>query len=130
MPRDDTIPSSSRRQKLAITLGLISRDDTISTTSRRQNYVDHFRTNVHEMIQSQPHHEDNSLRITLGLMSRDDTIPLQHHHHCSPFRGRSFQTIPSLSRKYSNFTRDRGLVHTSVLTYWSFIAPFCTISHM
>jgi hypothetical protein len=53
----------------------------------------------------------------------------------SPFQGGSFRTIPSLSRKCSNFTRDRGLVITSatcssVLMYWSFKAPFCTMSRM
>ena len=52
---------------------------------------------------------------------------------CSSLRGKYFQTTPSLSRKYSKFTRDRGLLNTlttcsSILTYWSFIAPFCTIS--
>jgi hypothetical protein len=55
--------------------------------------------------------------------------------HYSPFRGRSLRITPSLSRKCSNFTRDRGLVNTSatyssVLTYWSFMAPLCTISWM
>jgi hypothetical protein len=53
----------------------------------------------------------------------------------SPFQGGSFRTIPSLSRKCSNFTRDRGLVNTSatcssVLMYWSFKAPLCTMSRM
>jgi hypothetical protein len=53
----------------------------------------------------------------------------------SPFQGGSFRTIPSLSRKCSNFTRDRGLVITSatcssVLMYWSFKAPLCTMSQM
>jgi hypothetical protein len=53
----------------------------------------------------------------------------------SPFQGGSFRTIPSLSRKCSNFTRDRGLVITSatcssVLMYWSFKAPLCTMSWM
>jgi hypothetical protein len=53
----------------------------------------------------------------------------------SPFQGRSFRTILSLSRKCSNFTRDRGLVNTSatcssVLMYWSFKAPLCTMSRM
>ena len=76
---------------------------------------------------------DISLRITLGQVSKDDTIPLQHH--CSPFWGRSFRTTPSLSRKYSNFIRDRGFVNTSttfssVLTQWSFMAPFYIISRM
>ena len=78
-------------------------------------------------------HREKFLWITLGLVSRDDTIPLQHH--CSPFRGRPFRTRPSLSRKYSNFTRDRGFVNTSttcssVLTYWRFMAPFCIISRI
>jgi hypothetical protein len=55
--------------------------------------------------------------------------------HYSPFRGRSLRTTPILSRKCSNLTRDRGLVNTSttysfVLTYWSFMAPLCTISMM
>jgi hypothetical protein len=49
---------------------------------------------------------------------------MSHHSNYSPFRGRSFRTIPSLSRKCSNFTQDRGLVNTSatcssMLTYWS-----------
>jgi hypothetical protein len=62
------------------------------------------------------------------------TIKLETQHY-SPFRGRSFRTIPSLSRKCSNFTRDRSLVNTSttcssVLTYWSFMAPLCTMSRM
>jgi hypothetical protein len=53
-----------------------------------------------------------------------------HHNNYSPFR-----TIPSLSRKCSNFTRDRGLVNTSttcssVLMYWNFKAPLCTMSQM
>ena len=79
------------------------------------------------MIQSLFILEDRGHRITLGQVPRDDTIPLQHHH--SPFRGRSFRTTPSLSRKCSNFTRDRGFVNTSatcssILTYWSFMAPF------
>jgi hypothetical protein len=53
----------------------------------------------------------------------------------SPFQGGSFWTIPSLSRKCLNFTRDRGLVITSttcssMLMYWSFKAPLCTMSRM
>jgi hypothetical protein len=53
----------------------------------------------------------------------------------SPFQGGSFRTIPRLSRKCSNFTRDRGLVNTSatcssVLMYWSFKAPLCALSRM
>jgi hypothetical protein len=53
----------------------------------------------------------------------------------SPFQGGSFRTIPILSRKCSNFTRDRGLVNTSTtcssaLMYWSFKAPLCTMSRM
>ena len=53
----------------------------------------------------------------------------------SPFQRGSFRTIPSLSRKCSNFTRDRGLVNTSatcssVLTYRSFKAPLYTMSRM
>ena len=85
------------------------------------------------MIQSLFFLRDISLRITLGQMSRDDTLPLQHHY--SPFRGRSFQTTPSLSRKCSNFTWDRGFVNTSttcssILTYWIFMTPFCIISQM
>jgi hypothetical protein len=52
-----------------------------------------------------------------------------------PFEEGFFRTIPSLSRKCSNFTRDRGLVNTSttcssVLMYWSFKAPLCTMSRM
>ena len=78
------------------------------------------------MIQSLFILEDRGLRITLGQVPRDDTIPLQHHY--SPFRGRSFWTTPSLSRKCSNFTRYRGFVSASskpssstslVCEYWT-----------
>jgi hypothetical protein len=60
---------------------------------------------------------------------------MSHHNNYSPFRGRSFRTIPSLSRNCSNFTRDRGLVNTSAtcsftLMYWSFKAPLSTMSRM
>ena len=64
------------------------------------------------MIQSLFILEDQGHRITFGQMSRDDTIPLQHHY--SPFQGRSFRATPSLSRKCSNFTWDRGFVSTSL----------------
>ena len=71
--------------------------------------------------------------MTLGQVSQDDTIPLQHHY--CPFQGRSFQTTPILSRKCLNFIRQRGFINasatcSSVLTHWSFMAPFCIISHM
>ena len=77
--------------------------------------------------------KDQGHRITLGKVPKDDTIPLQHHYF--PFWERSFRTIPSLSWKCSNFTRDRGFISTSttcssVLTYWSFMAPFYIISRM
>ena len=50
-------------------------------------------------------------------------------HHHSLLRG----TTPSLSLKYPNFTLDNNLVNTSatcsfVAMYWSFTAPFSTIS--
>ena len=69
-----------------------------------------------------------ALRLTTRSEARNKYI-------YSPFQGGSFWTIPSLSRKCSNFTRDRGLVITSatcssVLMYWSFKAPLCTMSRM
>jgi hypothetical protein len=69
--------------------------------------------------------------LALRLTGRSEA----RNHIYSPFQGRSFRTIPSLSRKCSNFTRDRGLVITSatcssVLMYWSFKAPLCTMSRM
>jgi hypothetical protein len=69
-----------------------------------------------------------ALRLTARSEARNKYI-------YSPFQGGSFRTIPSLSRKCSNFTRDRGLVNTSatcssVLMYWSFKAPLCTMSRM
>jgi hypothetical protein len=69
-----------------------------------------------------------ALRLTARSEARNKYI-------CSPFQGGSFRTIPSLSRKCSNFTRDRGLVNTSatcssVLMYWSFKAPLYTMSQM
>jgi hypothetical protein len=47
-----------------------------------------------------------ALRLTARSEERNKYI-------YSPFQGGSFRTIPSLSRKCSNFTRDRGLVNTS-----------------
>ena len=110
-----------------------SKDYAIPLHSRRPRSPDHFtesaqgwynpvtfsRTEVTGsiidrcpgMIQSLFILEDRGLRVTLGQVSRDDTIPLQHHY--SPFRGRSFWTTPSLSRKCLKFTRDRGFVNTS-----------------
>jgi hypothetical protein len=69
-----------------------------------------------------------ALRLTARSEARNKYI-------YSPFQGGSFRTIPSLSRKCSNFTRDRGLVNTSttyssMLMYWSFKAPLCTMSQM
>jgi hypothetical protein len=69
-----------------------------------------------------------SLRLTARSKARNKYI-------YSPFQRGSFWTIPSLSRKCSNFTRDRGSVNTSticssVLMYWSFRAPLCTMSRM
>ena len=129
-----------------------SKDDTILPPSRWLNFTGSVLNRSPRMIQSyhilddwsytgsilnqssrmiQSHHilDDQSLQITLGQVSRDDTIPLQHHY--SPFRGRSFWTIPSLSRKCSNFTRDRGFVSASsskpssstslVCEYWTII---------
>jgi hypothetical protein len=69
-----------------------------------------------------------ALRLTARSKARNKYI-------YSPFQGGSFRTIPSLSRKCSNFTRDRGLVnmsatYSSVLMYWSFKAPLCTMSRM
>jgi hypothetical protein len=69
-----------------------------------------------------------ALRLTARSEARNKYI-------YSPFQGGSFRTIPSLSRKCSNFTRDRGLINTSttcssVLMYWSFKAPLCTMSRM
>jgi hypothetical protein len=69
-----------------------------------------------------------ALRLTARSEARNKYI-------YSPFQGGSFRTIPSLSRKCSNFTRDRGLVNTSttcssMLMYWSFKAPLCTMSRM
>ena len=63
------------------------------------------------MIQSLFILEDQGLRVTFGHVPRYDTIPLQDHY--SPFWGRSFRTIPSLSRKCSNSTRGRGFVGIS-----------------
>ena len=60
-------------QSHRIYFGQMSQDDTIPLHSRGLRSTDH-----------------------LGQVPRDDTIPLQHHY--SPFRGRSFQTTPSLSR--------------------------------
>jgi hypothetical protein len=70
--------------------------------------------------------------LALRLTARSEA---RNRYIYSPFQGGSFQTIPSLSRKCSNFTRDRGLVNTSttcssVLMYWSFEAPLCTMSRM
>jgi hypothetical protein len=78
------------------------------------------------------HHQHEAGITTLGWHIIIMGLASQHY---SPFRGRSLRTTPSLSRKCSNFTRDRGLVNTSttcssVLTYWSFMAPLCTISRM
>jgi hypothetical protein len=70
------------------------------------------------------------LRLTTRSEARNKYIYIY-----SPFQGGSFRTIPSLSRKCSNFTQDRGLVNTSttcssVLMYWSFKAPLYTMSQM
>ena len=85
-----------------ITLEQMFRDDTILLLSRRHKSMDHF----------------------IGQMSRDDTLRLQHH--CSPFWGRSFRTTPSLSRKYSNFTQDRGFVkHQQLVHRYSHTVDLC-----
>jgi hypothetical protein len=78
---------------------------------------------------------NNEVRSMTHLALRLTTRSEARNHIYSPFQGRSFRTIPSLSRKCSNFTRDRGLVITSatcssVLMYWSFRAPLCTMSRM
>jgi hypothetical protein len=70
--------------------------------------------------------------LALCLTTRSEA---RNKYIYSPFQGGSFRTIPILSRKCSNFTRDRGLVNTSatcsfVLMYWSFKAPLCTMSRM
>ena len=113
--------------------GQMSQDDTIPLHSRRPRSPDHFRASSQgwynpitflrtevigsimdrcpKMIQSLFILEGRGLRITLGQVPKDDTIPLQHHY--SPFRGRSFWTTPSLSRKCLNFTRGRGFISTS-----------------
>jgi hypothetical protein len=88
----------------------------------------------------------NTQRLALRLTARSEAMThlalrltarseARNIYIYSPFQGGSFQTIPSLSRKCSNFTRDRGLVNTSatcssVLMYWSFKAPLCTMSQM
>jgi hypothetical protein len=78
---------------------------------------------------------NNWVRSITHLALRLTTRSEARNHIYSPFQGRSFRTIPSLSRKCSNFTRDRGLAITSatcssVLMYWSFKAPLCTMSRM
>jgi hypothetical protein len=89
----------------------------------------------------------NTQRLALRLTARSEAMThlalrlttarseARNIYIYSPFQGGSFRTIPSLSRKCSNFTRDRGLVNTSttcssVLMYWSFKAPLCTMSRM
>jgi hypothetical protein len=74
----------------------------------------------------------NTQRHALRLTARSEA---RNEYIYSPFQGGSFRTIPSLSQKCSNFTRDRGLVNmsatcSSVLMYWSFKAPLCTMSRM
>ena len=93
-----------------ITSRHMPQDDTIPLHSRRSRSLDHFREWCPRMIQSHHVLDDRGHWIYYGQMSRDDTIPLQHHY--SPFRGRSFRTTLSLSRKYSNFTQDRGFITT------------------
>ena len=77
---------------------------SFSSTEVTESLLDRCR----RMIQSLLILEDRGLQITLGQMPRDDTIPLQHHY--SPFQGSSFRTTPSVSRKCSNFTWDRGFI--------------------
>ena len=60
------------------------------------------------------------------------TISISFSYHHSLLPGRSFQTTPSLSLKYSNFTRDRGLVNThatcsrveNIGYLWRFSTPY------
>jgi hypothetical protein len=78
------------------------------------------------------HRSEAMTHLALRLTTRSEA---RNKYIYSPFQGGSFRTIPSLSRKCSNFTRDRGLVNTSatcssVLMYWSFKAPLCTMSRM
>jgi hypothetical protein len=68
------------------------------------------------------------LRLTARSEARNKYI------YTPPFREGPFG-LYQLSQKCSNFTQDRGLVNTSatcssVLMYWSFKAPLCTMSWM
>jgi hypothetical protein len=66
----------------------------------------------------------NTQRHTLRLTARSEAMThlalrlkarseARNKYIYSAFQGGFFRTIPSLSRKCSNFTRDRGLVNTS-----------------
>ena len=140
--RDDAIPPHSRRPKSPDLFWTDVPGWYNPSSFSRTEVTGSLLDRCPEMIQSLFILEDRGHCITFGWMSQHDTIPLHSRGPRSPDHFRESSqgwynptTTPSLSRKCSNFTRDRGFVSTSatcssVLTYWSFMAPFCIISWM
>ena len=134
MSQDDTIPLHSWRPRSPDHFRESYQEWYNPITSLMIEVTGSIMDRCPEMIQSLFILEDRGLRVTLGKVPRDDTIPPHsrwpklhrirsktkfkddtiplQHHYC-PFRGRSFRTTPSLSRKCSNSTRGRGFVSTS-----------------
>ena len=107
------------------------------------------------MIQSYNYLDDRNHQFHFGPMSRDDTIPLHswgprspdHFRESSqgwynptttsllPLSGKVFPNHTKIVSKVFELYSGQRLVSTSttcssVLTYWSFMDPFCIISQM